>query len=48
MEQAERIARWRRMMDVLRRYDISWWADAFLKELAGQRRTSKARSPAPG
>jgi trehalose 6-phosphate synthase len=44
MERAERIARWRRMMEVLRRYDISWWTDAFLKELAGQRRTSKARS----
>lgn len=47
MDRAERIARWRQMMDVLRRYDISWWADAFLKELAGQKRTSKARSPAP-
>jgi len=46
MERAERIARWRQMMDVLRRYDISWWADAFLKELAGQKRTSKAPSPA--
>ncbi|QRM34147.1 alpha,alpha-trehalose-phosphate synthase (UDP-forming) [Microvirga sp. VF16] len=47
MERSERIARWRRMMDVLRRYDISWWTDAFLTELASQRKASKTRSPAP-
>ena len=42
MDRAERIARWRGMMDVLRRYDIAWWTNTFLKELAGQQRTSPA------
>jgi trehalose 6-phosphate synthase len=34
MGQAERFARWQSMMGPLRERDVSWWAAAFLKELA--------------
>ncbi|MEI7035881.1 alpha,alpha-trehalose-phosphate synthase (UDP-forming) [Fulvimonas yonginensis] len=35
MPQRERIARWRSMMDVLERHDITAWRNAFLHALAG-------------
>jgi trehalose 6-phosphate synthase len=36
MSQQERISRWRGMIGPLRDRDVSWWAAAFLKELAAQ------------
>ncbi|MGO4572942.1 alpha,alpha-trehalose-phosphate synthase (UDP-forming) [Microvirga sp. 2TAF3] len=47
MDRAERVARWQRMMKTLQDYDVSWWADSFLKELSGHKGVSKARSPVP-
>jgi len=32
----ERIARWRPMMDTIRRQDVRWWASAFLSDLTGK------------
>jgi hypothetical protein len=32
----ERVARWRTMIGPLQDRDVSWWAAAFLKELAAQ------------
>jgi trehalose 6-phosphate synthase len=34
MGQMERITRWQTMLGTLRKHDVSWWAAAFLKELA--------------
>ena len=34
MGQEERINRWQAMMIPVRKYDVSWWAAAFLDELA--------------
>jgi trehalose 6-phosphate synthase len=34
MNQQERVARWQSMIGPLRDRDVSWWAEAFLKELA--------------
>ena len=34
MAPGERLARWQSMMGPLRERDVSWWAAAFLKELA--------------
>ena len=34
MGQRERVARWQTMIGPLRKHDVSWWAAAFLKELA--------------
>jgi trehalose 6-phosphate synthase len=31
----ERQVRWRRMMDVLERHDVTAWRNAFLRRLAG-------------
>ena len=36
MGHEERVARWRTMIGPLRDRDVSWWAAAFLKELAAQ------------
>jgi trehalose 6-phosphate synthase len=32
----ERIARWRPMMDTIRRQDVRWWASTFLSDLTGK------------
>jgi trehalose 6-phosphate synthase len=45
MSQQERITRWQSMIGPVRDRDVSWWAAAFLRELAAQR--SDARR-APG
>ena len=37
MGQQERVARWHKMIELVRDRDVSWWAAAFLKELAQQR-----------
>jgi trehalose 6-phosphate synthase len=34
MEKSERVTRWQAMIGPLRKHDVSWWAAAFLKELA--------------
>ncbi|MCB8820458.1 alpha,alpha-trehalose-phosphate synthase (UDP-forming) [Microvirga rosea] len=44
MDLDERKARWQRMMKTIQDYDVSWWADAFLKDLSGYTGTSKARN----
>jgi trehalose 6-phosphate synthase len=44
MSQEERVSRWQGMMRALRDQDISWWADTYLKELAGNRARSNARA----
>lgn len=36
MSEPERVARWQSMIEVVRNRDVSWWAAAFLKELAAQ------------
>jgi trehalose 6-phosphate synthase len=36
MGQQERVARWHKMIEPMRNRDVSWWAGAFLKELAQQ------------
>jgi trehalose 6-phosphate synthase len=36
MNHQERITRWQSMIGPLRDRDVSWWAGAFLKELAAQ------------
>jgi trehalose 6-phosphate synthase len=36
MNHQERVTRWQGMIGPLRDRDVSWWADAFLKELAAQ------------
>jgi len=49
MGQQERVARWQTMIGPLRKRDVSWWAAAFLKELANTRviRHAAAHRPAP-
>ena len=44
MSHEERVTRWHGMIGPLQDHDVSWWAAAFLRELAGQ----KARAPAKG
>jgi len=44
MSHEERVTRWQGMIGPLQDHDVSWWAAAFLRELAGQ----KARAPAKG
>ena len=34
MSQRERVTRWQTMIGPLHKHDVSWWASAFLKELA--------------
>jgi trehalose 6-phosphate synthase len=36
MSHQERVTRWQRMIGPLRDHDVSWWAAAFLKELAAR------------
>ena len=38
MSQQERVSRWQSMIGPLRDRDVSWWAAAFLKELAAAER----------
>ena len=49
MGQRERVARWQTMIGPLRKHDVSWWAAAFLKELANTPviRHAVAHRPAP-
>lgn len=47
MDRPERIARWQRMMKTIQDYDVSWWADSFLKELSDYKGLSKARTRIP-
>ena len=49
MGQQERVARWQTMIGPLRKHDVSWWAAAFLKELANTPviRHAAAHRPAP-
>jgi trehalose 6-phosphate synthase len=35
MDRSERIARWRPMLDTIRRKDVRWWSSSFLKDLTG-------------
>jgi trehalose 6-phosphate synthase len=44
MDREERIARWTRMMGVLRRTDISWWAETFLRDLSNPKATGRTRT----
>jgi trehalose 6-phosphate synthase len=41
MTQQERLVRWRRMIELVREYDVSWWAAAFLSELAARQEVHK-------
>ena len=38
ISQQERVSRWQSMIGPLRDRDVSWWAAAFLKELAAAER----------
>src|SRR5215471_11790366 len=40
MSHKERVIRWQSMIGPLRDRDVSWWATAFLKDLAAQQRTT--------
>ncbi len=33
MDLAERVARWKPMMETIRRYDVRWWSSEYLREL---------------
>jgi trehalose 6-phosphate synthase len=45
MSQQERLARWQSMIELVRNHDVSWWAAAFLKELAAQQSEATATYP---
>jgi trehalose 6-phosphate synthase len=44
MVKEERVTRWQGMIEAVRKQDVSWWAGAFLKELAAYRTKGAARS----
>src|SRR5262249_46458110 len=45
MNHQERVTRWKRMIGPLRDRDVSWWAAAFLKELAAQQSEAHREIP---
>jgi trehalose 6-phosphate synthase len=47
MSHEERVTRWQEMIGPLRDHDVSWWAAAFLRELAEQRAQAAANEVAP-
>jgi trehalose-6-phosphate synthase len=44
MSQADRVTRWRALIEPIREHDVAWWAGAFLKSLQA---CSQSAFPAP-